>query len=69
MRHTYATYYHAQFNDEKELIKQMGHVDDRELKFYRKFGKEFRDQAKEFWNFKLKANEDSQRSPVDLKIA
>jgi hypothetical protein len=24
MRHTYATYYHAKFNDEKELIKQMG---------------------------------------------
>ena len=69
MRHTYATYYHAQFNDEKELIKQMGHVDDRELKFYRKFGKEFREQAKEFWGFKLKANEVIQKSAVDLKIA
>ena len=68
MRHIYATYYHAQFNDEKELIKQMGHVDDRELKFYRKFGKRIRDRAKEFWNFKLKANEDIQKSPVDLKI-
>ena len=41
----------AKFNDEKELIKQIGHVDDRELKFYRKFGKEYRSQAEEFWNF------------------
>lgn len=69
MRHTYATYYHAQFNDEKELIKQMGHVDDRELKFYRKFGKEFRAQAREFWNFKIKPNEDIQKSAFNLKIA
>jgi len=55
MRHTYATYYHAMFNDEKELIKQIGHVDDRELKFYRKFGKEYRSQAEAFWDFKLTA--------------
>ena len=69
MRHTFATYYHAQFNDEKELIKQMGHANDTELKFYRKFGKEFRDQAKEFWNFKLQDQLTSKQKSSNLKIA
>jgi len=69
MRHTYATYYHAKFNDEKELIKQIGHVDDRELKFYRKFGKEYRSQAEEFWNFTPPISQCTGSGNPDLKIA
>ena len=47
----------------------MGHANDTELKFYRKFGKEFRDQAKEFWNFKLQDQLTSKQKSSNLKIA
>ena len=51
MRHTFASMHWAMHQDERELIKQMGHIDNSELEYYVAEEKHLVDQAEEFWNF------------------
>lgn len=51
MRHTFASMHWAMHQDERELIKQMGHIDNSELDYYVAEEKDLVDHAEEFWNF------------------
>ena len=51
MRHTFASMHWAKYQEEGKLISLLGHKDDDLLNHYRRFEKNLRDQAEEFWNF------------------
>lgn len=68
MRHTFASMHWAKYQDERKLISLLGHKDYEMLDHYRRFEKDLRDQAEEFWHF-TPPSDSPKGTTHELKIA